>query len=48
MKDEDLNKQIIPLWYNSMAWANKLLICAFKLEQAKDILKHEFRGLHQI
>jgi hypothetical protein len=48
MKDEDLIEQIIPLWYSSMAWANELLIRAFKLEQAQDILKTEFRGLHQV
>ena len=36
MKDEDLIEQIIPLWYGSMAWANELLVRAFKLEQAQD------------
>jgi hypothetical protein len=48
MKDEELIKQILPLWYDAIAWANELLVKSFHLEKAQDILKAEYRGLHQV
>jgi hypothetical protein len=41
-------KKIIPLWYAHKAWAEMLLIKAFNLENAQDILKQEFRGNYPI
>jgi hypothetical protein len=43
MTDKELIKQIIPLWYSSLAWANELLVRSFNLEKAQDILKLENR-----
>jgi len=37
-------KNIIPLWYAQKAWAEELLVRAFNLEQAEDILQREYRG----
>jgi hypothetical protein len=48
MSDKDLIHQIIPLWYASLAWANELLVNAFDLGEAQDILGTKYRGLHQI
>lgn len=48
MSDKDLIKQIIPLWYASLAWANQLLVSAFSLEEAKEILNSKYRGFHQV
>jgi hypothetical protein len=48
--DEDIRliREVIPLWHAEMAWAKELLKRAFKLEDAQDIMRREFRGLHQI
>ena len=48
MKDEDLIKSLIPLWHGSMAWAKEVLVRAYGLNEANDILKQKYRGLHQI
>ncbi len=37
-------QRIIPLWYAQKAWAEELLVRAFNLEQAQDILNSDFRG----
>jgi len=37
-------KNIIPLWYAQKAWAEELLVRAFNLEKAEDILQSEHRG----
>ncbi len=37
-------RKIIPLWYAQKAWAEELLVKAFKLDKAEDILKQENRG----
>ncbi|WP_431475561.1 DUF6896 domain-containing protein [Massilia eburnea] len=48
--DEDIRliQEVIPLWHAEMAWAKELLKRAFKLEDAQDIMRREFRGLQQI
>lgn len=38
----------IPLWYANVAWAKELLVRAFKLEKAEDILSPEHRHMQQI
>ncbi|MBT3037338.1 MAG: hypothetical protein KUF75_02005 [Candidatus Thiodiazotropha sp. (ex Ctena orbiculata)] len=48
MTDEELIEKIIPFWYAVMAWAKELLMRSFKLKEAKDILRPEFRGRHQV
>ena len=48
MKDEDLIKNLLPLWYGVLAWAKEVLAHAYKLDDAKDILNLEFRGRNQI
>ncbi len=47
-KHTELLKHLIPLWYAEMAWAKELLVRAFQLERAEDILRPEFRGRRQI
>ena len=37
-------QQIIPLWYAQKAWAEELLVRAFELDAAQEILKPEHRG----
>jgi len=44
----ELLRNLIPLWHAEMAWAKELLVRAFQLERAEDILKSEFRGRRQI
>jgi hypothetical protein len=45
----ELIRQVIPLWYANMAWAKALLIHAFNLKAAEDILRVGGRGgRHQI
>lgn len=44
----ELLRTLIPLWYAEMAWAKELLVRAFQLERAEDILRSEFRGRRQI
>lgn len=39
---------IIPLWYANVAWAKELLVRAFALSKADEILRAEFRGRRQI
>ncbi|MCW8929106.1 MAG: hypothetical protein OQL19_02580 [Gammaproteobacteria bacterium] len=48
MSNEELIKQLIPLWYAQRSWAEKLLIHSFNLEKAEDILKNEYRGRKSI
>lgn len=48
MKDEDLIRNLIPLWYGVLAWAKEVLAHAYKLDDTKDILNLEFRGRNQI
>jgi hypothetical protein len=43
-----LVKQAIPLWYASRVWAEELLVRAFGLTHARDILRQENRHLRQI
>lgn len=43
-----LVKQAIPLWYANVAWAKELLVRAFGLANAQDILRHENRHLKQV
>ena len=43
-----LVKQAIPLWYANLAWAQELLVRAFGLTNAQDILRPENRYLRQI
>jgi len=43
-----LVKNVIPLWYANMAWAKELLVQAFGLQDARDILQAETRGVHQV
>lgn len=43
-----LIRNLIPLWHANMAWEKELLVKAFDLEKAQDILRPEKRGLHQI
>lgn len=46
--DVQLVKQTIPLWYANRAWAEELLVRAFGLSNAQDILSSENRYLRQI
>jgi hypothetical protein len=39
---------IIPLWYANVAWAKELLVRAFALSKADEILRAEYRGRRQI
>jgi len=39
---------LLPLWYAEMAWAKELLVRAFKLARAEDILKSENRGRQKV
>ncbi|MBC7010238.1 hypothetical protein BIZ38_17475 [Pseudoalteromonas sp. BZK2] len=48
MKDEELIKNLIPLWHSVMAWAKEVLVRSYKLDDAKDILGREYRGKNQI
>ena len=48
MNDEELIERIIPLWYAVRAWGKTLLVHSFELDEARDILKTEFRGTRQI
>jgi len=48
VKDEDLLKNLIPLWHGTMAWAKEVLVHAYKLDEPKDILRREYRGRNQI
>lgn len=48
MKDEDLIRDLIPLWYGVLAWAKEVLACSYNLDEARDILRPEFRGINQI
>jgi len=41
-------QKIIPLWYAQRAWAEELLIKAFNLKKAEDILGTNFKGNHPI
>ena len=41
-------RKIFPLWYAQRAWAEELLVKAFGLEKAEDILKQEYRGNNTI
>lgn len=41
-------QNIIPLWYAQKKWAEELLVRAFDLEDAGDILKQENRGNNPI
>ena len=43
-----LVRNVIPLWYAQVAWAKELLIHAFNLESAEQILNREFRGINHI
>jgi hypothetical protein len=43
-----LLRNLVPLWHAEMAWAKELLVHAFQLERAEDILRSEFRGRRQI
>ncbi|QNK70797.1 DUF6896 domain-containing protein [Variovorax sp. PAMC26660] len=45
---EVLAGHLLPLWYAHIAWANQLLVHAFKLEHAQDILRRENRGTRQV
>jgi len=44
----ELVREAIPLWYAQMAWAKELLVRAFNLERAEDILNKENRGIRQV
>ena len=44
----ELLRSLIPLWYAEMAWAKELLVRAFQLERAEDILRSEFLGRRQV
>lgn len=46
--DVQLVKQAIPLWYANRLWAEELLIRAFGLANAQDVLRHENRHHRQI
>lgn len=46
--DLGLLRNLIPLWHAEMAWAKELLMRAFKLQNAQDILGPRHRGRHQI
>ena len=35
----DLVRQLVPLWHAEMAWAKELIVRAFQLEKADDILR---------
>jgi len=48
MKDIELIKKLIPLWYAQKKWAEELLKRAFNLENAEDILSIEYRGFNEI
>ena len=49
-KDDDIRliREVVPLWHAEMAWAKELLKRSYKLEDAQDIMRGEFRGLQQI
>lgn len=47
-EDKRLIREVVPLWHAEMAWAKELLKRAYKLEDAQDIMRAEFRGLQQI
>jgi hypothetical protein len=44
----DQIRNVIPLWYATMAWAKELLVRAFELEQAQHILRLKRHGRHPI
>lgn len=43
-----LVRSVIPLWYANVAWAKELLVRAFNLEKAEDILEPHNRGCRQV
>ena len=48
MSDIQRIKNLIPLWYAQRAWAEALLVRAFSLQKAADILRFENRGCKPI
>ena len=44
----ELVRRAVPLWYANIAWAKELLIRAFDLADAQDILKSEHRRTQRI
>jgi len=47
-KNEDLIKNLTPLWHASRAWAEELLRQHLRLENAIDVLRPENRGKRSI
>jgi hypothetical protein len=48
MNNTEKVKALIPLWYAQRKWAEELLVKAFDLSEAKDILQSEYRGRENI
>lgn len=46
MTDVELIKLLLPHWYATRAWAEALLVQAFELEKASDVLLPQHRGRH--
>ena len=44
----ELIRQIVPLWYAEVAWAKQLLVRAFQLNEAEDILRFDQRGCKRV